>query len=237
MIKMKKIIIFLAFFASSQSWAQTANTGTQASNNKVNNAKNVGTPIQQGASAGTVAPQPPIQVGQNVGASAPTQPTIAPTLTPQQKAILDKNLAENKDFQTSIKKLTPTQQKKFQSINQDFGNKMAEYYRILNDETAKISKIQNVLAIHTYISKGALSAGDRSLSRDRQDYFQKQIAIYNQLSPDKKKLTKQALIKFRKNVNALEKQRRQEFKLLFKRDFENFKEIESADEIEKDSKF
>ena len=172
---MKKIIIFLAFFASSQSWAQTANTGTQASNNKVNNAKNVGTPIQQGASAGTVAPQPPIQVGQNAGASAPTQPTIAPTLTPQQKAILDKNLAENKDFQSSIQKLTPIQQKKFQSINQDFGAKMVEYNKILNDETAKISKIENLLAIHTYISKGALSTGDRSLSRDRQDYFQKQI--------------------------------------------------------------
>jgi hypothetical protein len=236
MIKMKKIIIFLAFFASSQSLAQTANTGTQASNNKVNNAKNVGAPIQPGASARAVAPQPPIQAGSNVRASAPIPPVNAPKLTPQEKAMLEKNLAENKDFQSSIQKLTPIQQKKFQSINQDFSTKMAEYYRTLNDETSKISKIQNILAIHTYISKGALSAGDRSLSRDRQDYFQKQIAIYNQLSPDKKKLIKQALIKFRKNVNALEKQRRQEFKLLFKKDFENFKEIESADEIEKDSK-
>ncbi len=236
MIKMKKIIIFLVFFASSQSWAQTANTGTQANNNQVNNTRNVGIPVQQGSNVRATAPQPPIQAGSNVRASAPTPPANAPTLTPQQKAILDKNLAENKDFQSSIQKLTPIQQKKFQSINQDFGAKMVEYNKILNDETAKISKIENLLAIHTYISKGSLSTGDRSLSRDRQDYFQKQIAIYNQLSPDKKKLIKQALIKFRKNVNALEKQRRQEFKLLFKRDFENFKEIESADEIEKDSK-
>ena len=229
MIKMKKIIIFLAFFASSQSLAQTANTGTQASNNQVNNTRNVGAPIQQGASGRAIAPQPPIQAGQNTGANAPT-------LTPQQKAIFDKNLAEHNDFQTSIKKLTPTQQKKFQSINIDFGNKMVEYNKILNDEISKISNIQNLIAINSYISKGALDVGDRAPSKEQQDYYQKQITIYNKLSPDKKKLIKQALIKFRKNINALEKNRRQEFKLLFKKDFENFKERESDAQIEKDSK-
>ena len=209
MIKMKKIIIFLVFFASSQSWAQTANTGTQASNNQVNNTRNVGIPVQQGS---------------NVRATAPTPPANAPTLTPQQKAILDKNLAENKDFQSSIQKLTPIQQKKFQNINQDFGAKMVEYNKILNDEISKISNIQNLIAIHSYISRGTLNVGDRSLPKEQQDYYQKQITIYNQLSPDKKKLIKQALIKFRKNINALEKNRRQQFKILFKKDFEKFKE-------------
>lgn len=105
MIKMKKIIIFLAFFASSQSLAQTANTGTQTNNNQVNNTRNVGIPAQQGSNVRATAPQPPIQAGPNVMANAPK-------LTPQEKAILDKNLAEHKDFQSSIKKLTPTQQKK-----------------------------------------------------------------------------------------------------------------------------
>ena len=221
MIKMKKIIIFLAFFASSQSLAQTANTGTQTNNNQVNNTRNVGTPAQQGS---------------NVIASAPIPPVNAPKLTPQEKAFIDKNLAEHKDFQSSIKKLTPTQQKKFQNINLDFSNKMAEYNKILNDETSKISNIQNLIAIHSYISKGTLNVGDRALSKDQQDFYQKQITIYNKFSPDKKKLIKQALIKFRKNINALEKNRRQQFKILFKKDFENFKERESDEEIEKDSK-
>ena len=221
MIKMKKIIIFLAFFASSQSLAQTANTGTQTNNNQVNNTRNVGTPAQQGS---------------NVIASAPIPPVNAPKLTPQEKAFIDKNLAEHKDFQSSIKKLTPTQQKKFQNINLDFSNKMAEYNKILNDETSKISNIQNLIAIHSYISKGTLNVGDRALSKDQQDFYQKQITIYNKFSPDKKKLIKQALIKFRKNINALEKNRREQFKILFKKDFESFKERESGEEIEKDSK-
>ena len=113
---------------------------------------------------------------------------------------------------------------------------MVEYNKILNDEISKISNIQNLIAINSYISKGALEVGDRAPSKEQQDYYQKQITIYNKLSPDKKKLIKQALIKFRKNINALEKNRRQEFKLLFKKDFENFKERESDEEIEKDSK-
>ncbi len=233
---MKKIIIFLTFFISYQSWAQTANTGTQAGNTQINNTRNVGIPVQQGSNIRATAPQPQTQAGSNVRASAPTPPANAPTLTPQQKAILDKNLAEHKDFQSSIKKLTPTQQKKFQSINIDFGNKMVEYNKILNDEISKISNIQNLIAINSYISSGTLNVGDRSLPKEQQDYYQKQITIYNQLSPDKKKLIKQALIKFRKNINALEKNRREKFKILFKKDFENFKERESATEIEKDSK-
>ena len=232
---MKKIIIFLAFFASSQSLAQSANTGTQAGNTQVNNTRNVGIPVQQGSNIRATAPQP--QAGSNVRASAPTPTANAPTLTPQQKAILDKNLAEHKDFQSSIKKLTPTQQKKFQSVNIDFGNKMVEYNKILNDEISKISNIQNLIAINSYISKGTLDVGDRTLSKEQQGYYQKQITIYNQLSPDKKKLIKQALIKFRKNINALEKNRREQFKILFKKDFGNFKERESDVEIEKDSKF
>ena len=231
---MKKIIIFLTFFISSQSWAQNVNTGTQAGNTQLNNTRNVGIPVQQGSNIRATAPQP--QAGSNVRASAPTPPANAPTLTPQQKAILDKNLAEHKDFQSSIKKLTPTQQKKFQSINQDFGNKMVEYNKILNDEISKISNIQNLISINSYISKGTLNVGDRTLSKDQQDYYQKQITIYNQLSPDKKKLIKQAMIKFRKNINSLEKNRREEFKILFKKDFGNFKERESDAEIEKDSK-
>ena len=233
---MKKIIIFLTFFISYQSWAQTANTGTQAGNTQINNTRNVGIPVQQGSNIRATAPQPQTQAGSNVRASAPTPPANAPTPTPQQKAILDKNLAEHKDFQSSIKKLTPTQQKKFQSINIDFGNKMVEYNKILNDEISKISNIQNLIAIHSYISRGTLNVGDRSLPKEQQDYYQKQITIYNQLSPDKKKLIKQALIKFRKNINALEKNRREKFKILFKKDFENFKERESDAEIEKDSK-
>ena len=113
---------------------------------------------------------------------------------------------------------------------------MAEYNKILNDETSKISNIQNLIAIHSYISKGTLNVGDRALSKDQQDFYQKQITIYNKFSPDKKKLIKQALIKFRKNINALEKNRREQFKILFKKDFESFKERESGEEIEKDSK-
>lgn len=237
MVNMKKIIIFLAFFASSQSWAQTANQVNQASNNQVNNTKNVGAPMQQGSNVRAVAPQPTIQAGPNVKTVAPIPPENAPKLSVEEKALLDKNIADQKEFETSLKKLTPTQQKKFQEINQAFGVKMVEYNKALTEEIAKISKIQNLMTITTFIFKGKLDINPiRNSTKTQQDFYQKQITEYQKLSPDKKKLIKQAFIKFRKNINALEKQRRQEFKAIFKKDFENFKERESDAEIEKDSK-
>lgn len=229
---MKKIIIFLVFFASSQSWAQTANQGTQA-----NNAKNAGAPIQQGSNVRAVAPQPTIQAGSNVKVVAPMPTANAPKLTPQEKAMLEKNLAEQKEFENAIKNLKPAQQKKFQEINQDFGLKMVGYNKVLNEEIAKISKIQNLMTITTFIFKGKLDVNPvRNSTKTQQDFYQKQITEYQKLSPDKKKLIKQEFIKFRRNINALEKKRRQEFKILFKNDFEVFKEREIDEEIEKDSK-
>jgi len=237
MINMKKIIIFLAFFISSQSWAQTLNQGNQASNNQVNNTKNVGAPIQQGSNVRAVAPQPTIQAGSNVKAVAPILPANAPNLTVEEKALLEKNIAEQKEFGNAIKNLKPTQQKKFQEINQAFGLKMVEYNKALNEEITKISKIQNLMTITTFIFRGKLDVNPtRSPSKAQQDFYQKQITEYQKLSPDKKKLIKQEFVKFRKNINALEKKRRQEFKLLFNKDFGAFKERESDEEIEKDSK-
>jgi DUF917 family protein len=234
---MKKIIIFLAFFISSQSWAQTANQGNQASPNQVNNTKNVGAPIQQGSNVRAVAPQPTIQAGSNVKVVAPIPPANAPKLTPQEKAMLEKNLAEQKEFGNAIKNLKPAQQKKFQEINQVFGLKMIEYNKALTEEIIKISKIQNLMTITSFIFKGKLDVNPiRNSTKSQQDFYQKQITEYQKLSPDKKKLIKQEFIKFRKNINALEKKRRQEFKILFKNDFEVFKERESDVEIEKDSK-
>jgi len=237
MINTKKIIIFLVFFASSQSWAQTANQGNQASNNQVNNTKNVVAPIQRGSNVRAVAPQPTNQAVSNVKVVAPIPPTNAPKLTPQEKALLEKNLAEQNEFGNAIKNLKPAQQKKFQEINQAFGLKMIEYNKALNEEITKISKIQNLITITTFIFKGKLDVNPiRNSTKTQQDFYQKQITEYQKLSPDKKKLIKQEFIKFRRNINALEKKRRQEFKILFKNDFEVFKEREIDEEIEKDSK-
>ena len=43
-------------------------------------------------------------------------------------------------------------------------------------------------------------------------------------------------MKFRKNVNELEKKRRQNLKILFKKDFDHFKERETAEDIKNDDK-
>jgi hypothetical protein len=231
---MKKIIIFLAFFISSQSFAQSLNQNNQPN---ATNAKVGGAPIQQGSNVRAVAPQPTIQAGSNVKVVAPIQPANAPQLTPQEKALSEKKLAEHKEFVNAMKNLKPAQQKKFQEINQAFGLKMIEYGKTLNQEIAKISKNQNLTSISTYIFKGKLDVNPaRNYSKTQQDFYQKQITEYEKLSPDKKKLIKQEFIKFRKNINALEKKRRQEFKILFKNDFEVFKEKESDEEIEKDKK-
>lgn len=211
---MKKIIIFLAFFISSQSFAQTLN--------QANKAKNVGAQMQQGS---------------NVRAVAPIPPANAPKLTAEEKALLEKNIAEQNDFQNILKNLKPAQQKKFQEINQAFGLKIVEYSKTLNEEITKISKIQNLMTITTFIFKGKLDENPaRSSSKAQQDFYQKQIAEYQKLPQDKKILIKKEIMKFRKNINGLEKKRRQEFRALFSKDFNIFRERESDEEIKNDEK-
>jgi len=218
---MKKIFIFLALFTSSQSFAQAPNIATKANNNQINNARNAGN-TTQGSNVKNIAP--------------PSAPQPSRILTEQEKALIEKNTAEHKEFQASLKKLTPSEQKRFQDINKNFALKMIELNKVLNEETSKISNIQNLIAIQSYISSGTLYLGERALPNDQKSFYQKQITIYNQLSPDKKKLIKKAIIKFRKNIHSLEKQRREEFKKIFKKDFNNFKESETDAQIEKDNK-
>ena len=211
---MKKFIILLVFFASSQALAQATNRG-----NQVNNANNIGAPTR----------------GSNVVNVAPVQPEIDSKRTLEEKAVIEKNLAEQKDFEASLKKLTPAEQKQFQIINQDFSSKMIEYEKNINEFLSKVSKIKSLVAIDGLSDKKNLASA-RSDSKEMQNFYQQQNAEYQKLSPDTKKLIKQEFIKYRKNVNALEKKRRQEFKILFKKDFEIFKENDSDAEIEAISK-
>lgn len=211
---MKKIIILLIFFSSSQASAQATNRG-----NQVNNANNIGAPTR----------------GSNVVNVAPVQPEIDSKRTLQEKAVIEKNLAEQKDFEASLKKLTPAEQKQFQIINQDFSTKMIEYEKNISEVLSKISKIKSLVGIDELSDKKNLASA-RSDSKEMQNFYQQQNAEYQKLSPDTKKLIKQEFIKYRKNLNALEKKRRQEFKILFKKDFEIFKENDSDAEIEAISK-
>lgn len=213
-LKMKKIIIFLVFFTSSQALAQATNRG-----NQVNNANNIGAPTR----------------GSNVVNVAPVQPEIDSKRTLEEKAVIEKKLAEQKDFEASLKKLTPAEQKQFQIINQDFSSKMIEYEKNISEFLSKVSKIKSLVAIDGLSDKKNLDVA-RSDSKEMQNFYQQQNAEYQKLSPDAKKLIKQEFIKYRKNVNALEKKRRQEFKILFKKDFEIFKENDSDAEIEAISK-
>ncbi len=211
---MKKIIILLVFFASSQALAQATNRG-----NQVNSTNNIGAPAR----------------GSNAVNVAPVQPEIDPKRTTEEKAVIEKNLAEQKDFEASLKKLTPAEQKQFQIINQDFSSKMIEYEKNISEVLSKVSKIKSLVAIDGLSDKKNLDVA-RSDSKEMQNFYQQQNAEYQKLSPDAKKLIKQEFIKYRKNVNALEKKRRQEFKILFKKDFEIFKENDSDAEIEAISK-
>ena len=209
---MKKIVIFLAFFISAESFAQNPNPNQN--NNQVRPVAN--TKVVQASNPGYRPPE----------------------FTAEEKAQIEKNTAEQKEFQGILKKLTPEQNKKFQKTNQDFGLKMMEYSKNLDDEILKISKLRNLIAINTYILKGAQSSDPRRpLPKEMQEFYQKQINAYQKLSPEQKILVKKELIKFRKNINALEKKRRQEFKILFKKDLSFFKETETEKEIEDDNKF
>ena len=207
---MKKIIICLALFISAESFAQNPNQN----NNQVRPAGNAKV------------------------AQAPKSDYKVPELTPEEKIQIEKNTAEQKEFEDALKSLTPAQNKKFQKTNQDFGLKMMEYTKTLDDEILKISKLRNLIAINTYILKGAQSSDPRRpLPKEMQEFYQKQINAYQKLSPEQKTLVKKELIKFRKNINVLEKKRRQEFKILFKKDLSFFKERETEKEIEDDNKF
>ncbi len=211
---MKKIIILLVFFASSQALAQATNRG-----NQVNDANNIGAPTR----------------GSNAVNVAPVQSEIDSKRTLEEKAVIEKNLAEQKDFEASLKKLTPAEQKQFQIINQDFSSKMIEYEKNISEVLSKVSKIKSLVAIEGLSDKKNLDSA-RSDSKEMQNFYQQQNAEYQKLSPGAKKLIKQEFIKYRKNVNALEKKRRQEFKTFFKKDFEIFKENDSDAEIEAISK-
>ena len=130
---MKKIVIFLVFFISAESFAQNPNQN----NNQVK----------------PVANTKVVQV--------PKSDFKALELTPEQKIQIEKNTAEQKEFEGILKSLTPAQNKKFQKTNQDFGLKMMEYSKNLDDEILKISKLRNLIAINTYILKGAQSSDPR----------------------------------------------------------------------------
>jgi hypothetical protein len=93
------------------------------------------------------------------------------------------------------------------------------------------------MAVHTYIFKGKLDVSPvRSRTAPQQDFFKKLISSYESLPKDKKILIKKEIIKFRKNTHQLEKMRREKYKILFKKDFTNFKELETEEEILKDEK-
>ena len=206
---MKKIVIFLALFISAESFAQNPNQN----NNQARPADN------------------------KKVLQAPKSDYKAPELTPEEKIQIEKNTAEQKEFEAILKNLTPAENKKFQKANQDFGLKMMEYSKNLDDEIVKISKLRNLIAINTYILKGVQNPGSGRAPKEMQEFYQKQINAYQKLSPQQKILVKKELIKFRKNINALEKKRRQEFKTLLKKDISFFKERETEKEIEDDNKF
>ena len=207
---MKKIVIFLALFISAESFAQNPNQN----NNQARPADNK--KVVQASKSDFKAPE----------------------LTPEEKIQLEKNIAEQKEFEAILKNLTPAENKKFQKANQDFGLKMMEYSKNLDDEILKISKLRNLIAINTYILKGVQNSDPkRPAPKEMQAFYQKQINAYQKLSPQQKILVKKELIKFRKNINALEKKRRQEFKTLLKKDISFFKERETEKEIEDDNKF
>ena len=215
---MKKIIIFLAFFVTSQSLAQNVNQRNQPS------------PTAPGVARGTFK-----QTANNT--ITPPQPTIPPRLTPEEKALMEKNIAEQKEFSDVLKNMKPSEQKKYNEVNQFFTLKMVEYNTQLIKEIEKISNIKNLMVIQTHIFKGKLNENPNRLkSSSQQDFIKKQITYYEGLPKDKKILIKKEIIKFRKNIHQLEKKRRQELKLLFKKDFNNFKERETEEEIKIDDK-
>ena len=211
---MKKIIILLVIFATSQALAQATNQV-----NQVKTVNDAGAPNR----------------GSNAVSAVQVQSEINPKRISEEKAVIEKRLAEQKDFEASLKKLTPAEQKQFQIINQDFSSKMIEYEKNISEFLSKVSKIKSLIAIDGLSDKKNLDVA-RYDSKEMQNFYQQQNAEYQKLSPDVKKLIKQEFIKYRKNVNAIQKKRRQEFKILFKKDFEIFKESDSDAEIEAISK-
>jgi hypothetical protein len=163
---MKKIVIFLALFISAECLAQNPNQN----NNQVRPVAN--TKVVQ----------------------APKSDYRPPALTPEQKIQIEKNTAEQKEFEGILKNLTPEQNKKFQKVNQDFGLKMMEYTKSLDDEIVKISKLKNLIAINTYILKGVQTQRPGgSVPKEMQEFYQKQISAYQKLSPEQKILVKKEL--------------------------------------------
>jgi len=233
---MKKIIIFLALIMTTESMAQNSPNGAT---DKINQPK-----------TNSPAVKKPVAVNNNVNTNSqvnsipttPSKPAIsqqAPNYTEKQpnKANIDKEVQikmdESKEFSKIIAELSPEKKQKLDKINSDFTNKMNKLYAKLETDVTKVSNIKNIIMIndHLFPIKNPQS---RALPEELKQKRNAQIIQFNKLTKTQKKATKQEMIKFRKEMMAIQKERRKQIKDLIGKDFSMMAESESEEQIKKD---
>ncbi len=110
---------------------------------------------------------------------------------------------------------------------------MGKLYAKLETNVSAVSNIKNIMIIndHLFPSK---DSRNRAMPKELKQKYDTQITQFSKLTKEKKKATKQEIIKFRKEIMALQKERRKQIKDLFGKDFSMMKESESEEQIKKD---
>lgn len=209
---MKKIIIFLALIMSTESIAQ--NSPSRASN----------APKSQ--------PQNSPTTTANISKQTPPAPESSSNTNPPSEEI-QKRMDESKDLDLSIKNLSPEKRQKFNKINTDFIEKLTKVNSKFEASISKISNIKNIMMINGYLFPNKNNQ-NREMPKEFQQTYNSMITQYNKLSKEKRKATKQEIIRFRKEIMAIQKERRKQIKDLFGKDYSIMSESESEEQIKKD---
>lgn len=164
------------------------------------------------------------------GATATAPNASAPGISPEE---LKKRVEETKQFDEAVKNLSPENKQKFNKINADFSEKMLKLYTKLEQEVSKVSSLKNIMNLQDHIFSKKSTNG-RTMPESMKKSYNAQISEFNKLDKDKKKAIKAEIIKFRKELLALQKERRQQTKELFGKEYSHFNETEKQEEIAKD---
>ena len=146
---------------------------------------------------------------------------------------------ETNEMQAIIEKLPPANKTRFYNINNEANTKSQKAYEDLRKEVDKIVKVDNIMAITTHIFNKQNSNTERVGSQMPAELKKKMdadINKFNKLDKEKKKSIKKAIIKFRREIVKIQKQRKEEINNLIGKKFEYIHQHEPEESIALDEK-
>jgi hypothetical protein len=168
-----------------------------------------------------------------------SQPNTVDEAEKKMLEISKKIQKETNEMQAIIEKLPPAKKTRFYNINNEANTKSQKAYDDLRKEVDKIVKVDNIMAISTHIFSKQNPSEARLGSQMPADLKKKMDADmnkFNKLDKEKKKSIKKAIIKFRREIVKIQKQRKEEINNLMGKKFEHINQHEPEETIALDEK-